>query len=60
MRAAALLLAFALVFGAVVVAVAPTASACIQVYPYSQLCGNPVGGAKKVLCSETDGRACLP
>lgn len=52
----------ALVLGAVaVVAVAPTASACIQVYPYSELCrGSPVQGAKRIVCWETSGVACLP
>lgn len=59
MRAVAVLLALALVFG-VVVAVAPTVSACLQVYPYSALCGNPVGGAKNVVCWETEGRVCFP
>lgn len=59
MRAVVVLLALALAFGVVAVA-APAASACMQVYPYSALCGNPVGGAKKIVCWETDGAVCLP
>lgn len=58
-RVLVLVAALALAFGAVTVA-APEASACIQVYPWSALCGDPVNGAKKVACWETEGAVCVP
>lgn len=56
---AALIVLLALALVVPVAAVVPTASACIQVYPYSELCrGDKVSAVKRIACWETD--VCLP
>lgn len=56
---AVLLLALALCLAAPLVALTPEASACIQVYPWSELCrGDKVEAAERIACWETG--VCLP